>query len=336
MATRGANMAIIGNEDHKQRVNLSSLARSAIEIDLNMFDEGGSLSGFLNRIITSFRDTAKASVDLVVEERLQQLILKNYPPEIAKRLAEDYRQELIQETQGYPAGDSLMFRLNNHNFTMLYEDRAESNAYSAPSKYLKALLEEYARLSPSERERVYYAAVIRQQIEPALEAGHLLEIRMSGKRFILRPHGLIADPFNSHLYLVGMARQEDKLTEQESIASFRVSRLEQVKQKKQNGKLTIEEKRAVEKQLQQLGVQYLVGTRDHIKVRLTPTGQREFLQRSYMRPVLEEVQGDVYSFNCSPRQARNYFFSFGKNVEILEPGSLRREFMKNYRDAAKI
>ena len=62
-------MPVLGNEDHKQRVNLSSLARSVIEIDQNVFDEGGSLSGFLNRIITAFRDTAEASVDLAVEER---------------------------------------------------------------------------------------------------------------------------------------------------------------------------------------------------------------------------------------------------------------------------
>ena len=67
-------MPVAGNEDHKQRVNLSDLARSVIEIDRSVFDEGGSLSGFLNRIITAFRDTAEASVDLVAEERQQQLL----------------------------------------------------------------------------------------------------------------------------------------------------------------------------------------------------------------------------------------------------------------------
>ena len=79
-------MSVLGNEDHKQRVNLSSLARSVIEMDQSVFDEGGSLSGFLNRIITAFRDTAQASVDLAADERQQQLQMGGYPPEIIDRL----------------------------------------------------------------------------------------------------------------------------------------------------------------------------------------------------------------------------------------------------------
>jgi len=328
-------MPVIGNEDHKQRVNLSSLARSVIETDRSVFDEGGSLSGFLNRIITAFRDTAEASVDLTVAERQQQLLMENYPPEIISRLVKTYRAQLMQKIQDYPAGDSLTFRLNNHNFKILYEDRAESTAYTAPSKYLKALLEEYARLAPGDRERIYYAPLIRQHLMPALSAGHLLEVQVGGKEFWVKPHSLMSDGFNAHLYLVGIVCRIDEVV-QTNIASFRVSRLEQVKQKKQNGKLTAEEKRLVEKQLQQVGVQYLVGSSDRIKVRLSPAGRQAFLQRNYMRPTPEQIDGDVYYFNCTPMQIHNYFLAFGKDAEILEPVSLRRTFAKIYREAANI
>ena len=116
-------MAIIGNEDHKQRVNLSNLAQSVIEIDQASFDEGGSLSGFLNRIITAFRDTAEASIDLTVKERQQKLLMSGYAPDIAIQLADEHRKQLLQKIQSYPAGDSLMFRLNNYNFDMLYQQR---------------------------------------------------------------------------------------------------------------------------------------------------------------------------------------------------------------------
>jgi len=329
-------MPIIGNEEHKQRVNLSSLALAVIEIDRSVFDEGGSLSGFLNRIITAFRDTAEASVDLATEERKQQLLLNGYDSAIVMRLVKEYREQLIQKQQGYPTGESLTFRLNNHNFNILYEEQAESTAYRAPSKYLKALLEEYARLSPSERERVYYAPLIRQQLEPALTEGRLLEVATGNWVFFVKPHSLMADPFNSHLYLVGISCPADDPTAGHTIASFRVSRLARVKQKKQNGKLTAEEKRQVEKQLQQVGVQYLLGSSDHIKVRLTPEGRQAFLQRSYMRPQPERVEEDVYYFNCTPMQIRNYFLSFGKDAEILEPVGLREVFACTYREAAKV
>lgn len=327
-------MAIIGNEDHKQRVNLSSLARTVIEMDQSVFDEGGSFSGFLNRIITAFRSKAEASIDLAVAERTQQFLASGCTPEIAERLAEEYRQQLKLKTGSYPQGDSVMFRLNNHNFEILYEDQAENSAYSAPSKYLKALLEEYARLSPSERERVYYTEYIEQAIEPALDAGYLLDLYASGKRFYVKPHSIMADPFNSHLYLVGFARRTDKSAE--NMASFRISRLSRVKYRKQpSGRLNADQKRQIEKQLQAVGVQFLVGTGDNIKVRLTPAGKQAFLQRSYMRPMPVTVENDVYHFSCTPMQIRNYFLSFGKDAEILEPVSLRKEFLKIYQDATK-
>lgn len=327
-------MAIIGNEDHKQRVNLSSLARSVIEIDQSVFDEAGSLSGFLNRVITAFRDNAEASIDLAANQRRQHLLADGYDHDIAQRLTSRYRQQLMQKKESYPQGDSLIFRLNNHNFRILYEDRAESTAYSAPSKYLKALLEEYARLSPSERERVYYRNCIDGALQPALDAGYLLELHSGGKQFLVKPHSIMADPFNSHLYLVGLARRVDKPAEQETIASFRISRLEQAKTRRNpSGRLSAEQRRQIEKQLQLVGVQYLVGNRNHIAIRLTAAGRQAFLQRSYMRPVPESVEGDVYHFYCSVMQIRNYFLSFGKEAQILEPASLRKEFFKFYRDA---
>ncbi len=329
-------MPVKGNEDHKQRVNLSGFAISVIDLDRSSFGEGSSLSGFLNRIITCFRDSAEASVDLSVRERKQQLLIMGYAPEIVEQLTREYREQVMEKMPSYPRGDSLIFRLNKLNFRSLYEEREESTAYSAPSKYIKGLLEEYARLSPSEREEVYYKALIREQLEPALTEGNLLEIRVGGKDYLVRAHSIMADPYNSHLYLVGISRQADKPEEEQTIASFRITRLEQVKRGRQKSKLTLEERRLVDKQLQQSGVQYLVGTRDQIKVRLTPAGRRVFLQRSYMRPVPEDIRGDVYRFNCTPMQARNYFLSFGKEAEILEPASLRKEFMKIYREAAKL
>ena len=52
-----------------------------------------------------------------------------------------------------------------------------------------------------------------------------------------------------------------------------------------------------------------------------------------MRPVPEQVEGDVYTFGCTPMQIRNYFLSFGANVEILTPQSLRQDFICVYRQA---
>lgn len=330
-------MAILGNEDHKQRINLSSLAQFVIEMDKQVFDPTGSQSGFLNRVITTFREKAEASIDLMVAERKQQLLASGYASDIVKKLVAEYREQLMQKKEAYPQGDSLIFRLNNHNFDILYEERAESVAYSAPSKYLKALLEEYARLAPSERERVYFGRMLEEVVQPAIDAGQLLEVRQDNRKYWVRPHSVMADPFNSHLYLVCMSRRVDRPSDKESIISLRVSRLTDAKiRRHQSGRLSADEKRQIEKRLQQVGVQYLVGLQDHIVVRLTPAGQKMFSQRSYMRPMPCEVNGDEYHFTCTPLQIRNYFINFGKDAEVKSPEFLRDEFAGIYLAAAEL
>ncbi|MBR5134203.1 MAG: WYL domain-containing protein, partial [Clostridia bacterium] len=252
-------------------------------------------------------------------------------------MLEDYRRRLCDKKEAYPKGESIIFRLNNANFNRLYEERVESRHYSAPAKYLKALLEEYARLSPAERERIYFADVIDETLQPAVDAGYVLEI-VSGKRtFLVRPYAVAADAYSAHMYLIGLSRpKEDPADENETIASFRVSRLHQVRVRRRHGfgKLTVDDKRDIEKKLHAVGVQYLIGDMDEIRVRLSERGRHEFLQRSYMRPQPVAVEGDVYAFRCTSRQIKNYFISFGKDAEVLSPASLREEFIETYREAA--
>ena len=327
-------MAVLGNEEHKQRLNLSSLAHHVVEMDRGVLDEGGTLSGFLNRVISRFWEEAEASVDIAVEDRRQQLCQAGVQSELVEPLADHYRQLLLQKKEAYPQGNSLSFRLNNENFDRLYVQRAEADNYSAPGKYLKALVEEYARLSPSERERIYYRDLIRETLQPAIDAGYLLSVALGQRKFWVKPYKVMADPHNSHLYLVGMSRPEGSPVDQGKIASFRITRLGKVRHRSQpSGKITADERRDIEKKLQSVGVQYLIGEADRIRLRLTPEGRREFLQRSYMRPVPDKVEDGVYQFSCTHQQIRNYFLSFGAKVQILEPESLRQEFISVYRQA---
>jgi len=327
-------MAVIGNEEHKQRVNLSSFARSVVEMDRSVFAPEGTLSGFLNRIITAFRERADASIDVAVEERQADLRQNGYPEDMIGKLTEEYRRQLCQKKEAYPQGESVTFRLNNHNFCLLYEEQAEQNHYAAPSKYLKALLEEYARLSPSERERVYYSQWIESLLEPAVEAGSLLAVKLSGRSFWVKPYAVMADPYNSHLYLVGMSRPQDGPSSESVIASIRITRIEDIRLRRHpSGKLTVDDRREIEQKLRQVGVQYLIGNQDEITLTLTEKGKREFLQRSYMRPVPDQIENGVYRFSCTRQQIRNYFISFGKEVQILTPQDLHREFMEFYKEA---
>jgi hypothetical protein len=89
-------MPVFGNEEHKQRLNLSSLACSVVEMDRGVMDEGGTLSGFLNRIIDRFWERADASIDVAVAERRRQLSQDGFSAEVLEKLLQNYDQIMKQ------------------------------------------------------------------------------------------------------------------------------------------------------------------------------------------------------------------------------------------------
>lgn len=336
---------VIGNEEHKQRVNISAAARTVIDADFALFG-AKTFSGFLNRIITSFSQTADASIDNAVEEQRDQLLETLADMEdtaqkqrLMEMLLDDHRRHLCAKKEAYPKGESVMFRLNNANFDMLYVDGKEQDNYSSPAKYLKALLEEYARLSPADRERVYYAQTI-EEVTDAICENAVVDAKLGNGHYLIRPYAVMADNYATHMYLVGMSRpKEDPRDDNERIVSLRVSRLTDVKLRRRHtlGKLTVDDRLDIEEKIRYAGVQYLIGDVETITLRLTPTGRQEFLQRAHQRPQPVKVTEDgVYTFRCTTRQVRHFFISFGKDVEILSPASLREEFVASYAAALDV
>ena len=43
----------------------------------------------------------------------------------------------------------------------------------------------------------------------------------------------------------------------------------------------------------------------------------------------------IYEFDCTLRQAENYFFKFGHDAMVLEPENLADKFLRKYRNAVK-
>ena len=82
-------------------------------------------------------------------------------------------------------------------------------------------------------------------------------------------------------------------------------------------------------------MQYLIAqTQPLIRLQLSQYGEKLYHQKIHQRPAYVEKYGDgVYVFDCSERQIFNYFFSFGADVQILEPASLRQRFAESYLQA---
>lgn len=346
---------IEGNFEQKQRINLSSLAEDVLFNDKELYKEHEPRDRFLNNIITVFRPLAEASISLEMSRRrkyYEEILGKEKAVEpMIDQLVEGDRRKMKARIKEYPKGNhSILFRLNNKNYKMLYgsmeQDRRgrdiwvpgdEAENYDRVSQYLKVLFEEFVRLSSSKRESLYFSEVIQEVLEPAIVGGLVLEIKKGSTCFLVRPYALTADPYSVHMYLVGLS-QICGQSEGEQIVSYRISRLENcVTIRTDLGKqpLSKADKYDIEQKILKNGVQYLVAKDEpDIHLRMSKWGEALFKQKAYQRPRPKEVlPNGEYIFDCSIRQIENYFFTFGGDVEILQPDWLREEFAAKYQKA---
>jgi hypothetical protein len=344
---------VSGNIENKQRVNLSNHANAVLQKDFEDYESEISWYGFLNDIISGYRKRAKASIDIQIQEYREELIkiLSSFDQcsemqHIIDRLVDSYQEKLTDKMkrERYPKSESVLFRLNKENFSLLYGSEgcpgAESAHYDRPSLYLKALFEEFARLPSCERERIYSRKKIEDLEDSAIANGYIIEIVLGNQMYHMRPYKIIQDTEHRHLYLAGRSRNISR-QEDEKIASFRLSNLgSNARQAKElpAKKLTKDEKLDIDDKIRKVGVQYLVADDNVItKLRFHYSGKKMYRRKAQLRPAyVKKTDDDIYIFNCSTEQIANYFFSFGRNVEILEPEKLRRDFMVGYKRAYEL
>ena len=155
--------AVKGNEENKQRINLSHQAYMVLTQDYEQFRTAQSVSGFYNEIISRYMPQAKATnaveMQLVKEEWNKILSLvrdQELKEKLLKKLEKEYlaKKKLAVQKSPHGKGTSFTIRLNNENFEKLYGKEAaiEMAVYDRPSQYIKEILEEFARLPGSRRE----------------------------------------------------------------------------------------------------------------------------------------------------------------------------------------
>ena len=353
---------IAGNSELRQRINLSHQARAVLEQDRTLFLPGSSESGFYNDIIGNYKAWGNLSASQQLREqqavwdRLFRDLLDNcVKAAVIEALPEDYLRQKreVVKTLNAEKGSSISIRLNNANFEKLYGEEFEKNVavYNRPSVYLKELFEQFAKLPGCRREAFYFRDIIRTvaseaHVQDFTKAGIItnatrFRITLGRQSFFLRPYKLMADTEQQHVYLVGLSQVQG---EAERITSFRLSTLaaeSTTVEAADSGKaylLTRGEKQDIEEKIRKNGVQYLVAQDQLlIKLQLNQYGEKLYHQKVHQRPAfIEKTAGGIYVFDCSERQIFNYFFSFGANVQILEPASLRHQFAESYRQAYKL
>lgn len=345
------------NPEQKQRVNLSLHAQEILEADREQFAPQLTKNGFFNELLYRFAPQAGASISQTLERRRQTILLqlenlgmqkKRLDPETAeavtKALLLPVRKELEMKAVSYPKGTSVLFRLSNRNSDLFYDPDWPDAAFyrNKPARYMKALIEEYASHTQYQREAFYFNEWI-SQADAAAAAGKLLRITTRNPRgeetsWDLRVYGILPNEAGIFHYLVGRCVLKGGLKSDERIASFRLSRLVDVRILSasgiRSGSLSSSEKKEIEEKIAHDRVQFLVGEKEECVVHLTQKGKQLYKAIQYMKPLPSEIdENGNYHFECSTYQILQYFYRFGGEAQVLQPQSLRELLREEYRKA---
>lgn len=343
-------------QEARQHLSLSDAAWAVLQDDRQDFGGGRSWAGILNYVFAEYRDKADASISVAVERRRAQYeekLVGVAAPAVRKAVLEallaDYTEELIKKAAKNgatpPDKESFKFRLDRDNYAFREQwlDSPDAQYYGGRfSRYLRAVLEEYAAKTVYQREAIYFDPQMRL-IRAAAVNGELLRIRLKkGSSFEVRPYGVLGDRQETYHYLVGLSRP-DGTREPEKEYNFRLSNIVKLEVSfRRSGRLTEKERTDIESSIRGKGVQFLVQQRETIRIRLTEKGRQDYGRQLHLRPAARE-RAEVddglyrweYTFYCTEFQAKAYFLKFCGDAKVVEPQSLRETFAQEYRSGLR-
>lgn len=332
----------------RQHLNLSKYAFEIIENDKSVFLEKASRQRIINLILHNYMDSADASIDTAIARYREDLLsrLLSIPDgenkdSVISTLVDAYRNELVQTATNYPKGHAFKMQLDKENYEAMSEWRDDGGYYDGiPGRFLKAVIEEYARKTQYEREGILLRELI-DELQSCIDSQQLIVITLNGSnrsRHEVRPYSIYCDSGNNYHYLVGMTRKAGT-SYPERIASYRISRINTIRRShSRSGKITVAQTREIEQKLRDDGVQFLLQDSETIQVRLTEQGKKMYDSQVHLRPLYTEYKALpdgfwLYTFDCTQMQAEFYFFKFGADAVIESPQELRERFENKYRDA---
>lgn len=347
--------SVIINEDRKQHINLPDEAWSIIHSDCLAFSNTSvpiPLTTFLNKVIYHYYESAKASLSIRYEKQAkkykQMLNLtdaKKDVPKYAKewelfhKLMFSYQTECEEAYKHYPKGSGLKFRLNTQNTGILFDlfsDDTSVQGHKSAGKYLNALFTEYAKLSYSERERIYFKDIFEVISQGIKSKCYITYMSASSKRYAtVAPYKISTLSTLPYHYLACFTSSEtgDELGE---IISLRISRILNPVVTKHPFSMTDFDKTRIDTALKEKGSAYLKDRIETIKIRLTDAGIRLYNRKLHQRPQYIAQHQNIYEFCCPKQQAFHYFADFGADAYILEPHSLQQDmksfFEKGYKN----
>ena len=347
----------VGTETtYRQRLKLSDFCVQVLSDDrLTFSPEPISRDGFINRVFLNFRNSARASRRVSTEKLIDEAkaaYLAAFPaddPRTGKPLAgflDDLRTRILSQTDDIPLyddfGDSVSLLVNLHEETLnVLRGSPEADGYDGyDGRYIAAVLEEYAHLPIIRRLHIYFAKEI-ELIKSVIREEHVLSAATQFGRYHVLPIGISRGAMDSELFLLCYSRKatavsEEKVPYQPASLRFTTFKPDSLVDTGIQRRIAKSEREEIMTRMKQTGVPYLLSAPTEITVRLTKEGEKRFRRYAFQRPTaVSHSDEHILTFQCTERQAFNYFVSFGKDAEIIKPDSLKNELQNFYRAALR-
>lgn len=337
--------------EQRQHINISQYAYDVIISDSQTFLGKTNISGFINRIVLNlgedfFNTIASKEEDRITDELIsfkksgRSKNLSDEEKQMVHTIALSHLQKTVSHNMSYPKDVTIKIRLQNELYEDLYSDPDEwigSQFGISQSQYIKAIVEYYARNTFYRREGIFFKELI-NLIQNNNNACLLRITLQNGRSYIVKPYRLSYEYEADYHYLIGLAKSS---SDQENYqpASWRLARIKDIKLRSTgSAKITQKEQKQLEKIIKDNGVNYILGKTTEFVIRLTSTGMDMYNTIFHSRPQYDSLKpnGDgtfTMMITASERQITNYFFTFGKEAQIVSPESTRDWVIKRYKES---
>ena len=193
------------------------------------------------------------------------------------------------------------------------------------SQYLKDMFNSYLSIPRSEREAIIFKDTY-EDIKKALKEHRVMSFTntTSGEKqsYFVEPYVIAPSKEEQSNYLLCMDRSIQKPR------TFRISRLRSVFVT--SDKFPVDD--GILKELREKAVRspHSVSPNIHAVVRMTEYGIKKFKVVTKNRPIVTNIEGDLYHFDWPELQLEEYFKRFGRDALVLEPESLKERIRKYY------
>ncbi len=320
----------------KYKIYLSEETRSKLVNDAELFefnkkDESVNLNAFLKVLIVNYFEKYRHDSDKLIEDIISDLTsASKIKDKEAAILADKIVNTYIRKDDGQ-SGKSAVITLTVSGASYDVIKIIEHNMLKdkSLSQYLKDMFSAYLSIPRSSREAIIFSDTY-EDISRAIKDSRIMTFTTTA----VTDHTFTVEP-----YMIAPSKEEQcnyllcRDARTKKARTFRISRIRSAFVTSS----TFTEDPDFQESLREKAIRspHSVSPDVHAVVRLTPNGIKKFKMVTKNRPLVSEINGNLYSFDWPEMQLEEYFKRFGKDAVVIKPRSLKSSIRTFYSTGLK-